>query len=263
MKTRLYTVFLFCILAFANSSAQQKIETGFLDRSVTVDGQSYRYQVYVPSSYTQERRWPVIMFLHGIGERGSDGIFPTQVGLGGTIRQNASRYPAIVVFPQVPNDSLWSGVPAQMAMAALEQTLREYLTDEDRVYLTGLSMGGNGTWYLAYRYTTKFAAVVPICGWISLNRPWLSRFESVVPGDTVTPYANLARKLGTLPVWIFHGEEDRTVPVEESRKAAAALKAVNPDARYTEFLGTGHNSWDAAYGSTSFIEWLFTQKRKN
>src|SRR5206468_7629685 len=94
-------------------------------------------------SYTASQRWPVILFLHGAGERGDDGLLQTQVGLGAAVRQNAARFPAIIVFPQMPAESAWTGTPAQVAIAALEQVSREFQVDSDRLYLTGLSMGGN------------------------------------------------------------------------------------------------------------------------
>ena len=244
------------------SSAQVKIETGFLDRFITLGGVQYHYQVYVPSVYTPVHSWPVILFLHGAGERGRDGLLQTQVGLGAAIRANASRYPALVVFPQSPSDSLWVGVPARMAMAALGKTMEEFRVDSDRVYLTGLSMGGNGTWYLAYRNPSMFAAIVPVCGWVTPFNPWMARGESVVSGDSAAPFSFLARRLSSVPIWIFHGEEDPAVPVDQSRQAAAALTAVGGRVHFTELPGTGHNSWDAAYGSSAFVRWLFQQQRR-
>ena len=243
--------------------AQSGRETGFLDRVVTVEGHQFRYQVYIPSSYSSAHLWPVIMFLHGSGEGGSDGLVQTQVGLGAAIRLNPGRYPAIVVFPQAPMDSLWVGVSARAAMAALEGTMHEFRIDSNRVFLTGLSIGGNGTWYLAFRYPRKFAAIVPVCGWVvPFDDPEIRNFECVVPGDTATAFQTLARRLGSLPVWIFHGEEDHSVPVEQSRRAAAALNDGGVPVHYTELAGTGHNAWDAAYGSTKLVEWLFAQRRR-
>jgi len=117
-------------------------ETGFLDRTVRVDGKDYAFQVYVPRKPIEGRK-PVILALHGGGERGSDGLLQTEVGLAGAIRRNPERWPAIVVFPQTPKDTLWMGPSAKMAMAALAQAEKEFRTDPDRVYLAGLSLGGN------------------------------------------------------------------------------------------------------------------------
>ncbi|MBI2073031.1 MAG: dienelactone hydrolase family protein [Gemmatimonadetes bacterium] len=254
-------VFLAAVAAMpAAPIAAQPVQTGFLDRVITVAGQTYRYQVYVPARYSATEAWPVILFLHGAGERGSDGLLQTTVGLGPAIRRNATRYPAIVVFPQVPADSLWSGIPAQMALAALRQTMADFGTDPARLYLTGLSMGGRGTWYLAYRNPDLFAAVAPICGWV-IPVPFDSRFDPVVPVDSGPALPALARRLQRVPIWIFHGEVDRVVPVAGSRDPAAALGAANADVRYTELLGVDHNAWDAAYGSDEFVRWLFAQRR--
>jgi len=249
------------LLCLSPSLAQNRVETGFIDRSVEIGKASYHYQVYVPAAYTRSQHWPVILFLHGAGERGSDGLNQTQTGLGAAIRQNPSRYPAIVVFPQTPKDSLWVGEPARAALTALETTMREFQTDPDRVYLTGLSMGGNGTWYIAYRNPQKFAAVVPVCGWVALSSPWFRNFETVIPADSGAPFEALAHRLARVPIWIFHGEEDNAVPVDQSRQAATALSAAGAMVQYTELPGIGHNSWDAAYGSAKFATWLLNQKR--
>ena len=250
---------LFLIPCFSAAQPESKIQTGFLDRTLSFGGQTYKYQVYVPAAYTPAQRWPVILFLHGAGERGSDGYFQTQVGLGAAIRQNADRVPAIVVFPQSRPDSTWTGTLANVALATLDQTMREYQIDPARVYLTGLSMGGNGTWYIAYRYPKRFAAIAPICGWISPER-WKAA-APVVPADSGETFAAFARQLRHTPTWIFHGEVDPVVPVEESRKTFAALQAVGAAVQYSEVPGTGHNSWDPAYGSPKFWTWLFAQRR--
>src|SRR6185503_11454303 len=125
-------------------------ETGFLNRTIKVDSETYKYQVYVPADYTRDKRWPVVLFLHGGGERGVDGLIQTEVGIGSAIRRFPQRYPAIVVMPQAKPDLGWVGPNAEMALKALEKAEGEFSTDKNRVYLTGLSMGGSGTWYLAY-----------------------------------------------------------------------------------------------------------------
>jgi predicted peptidase len=262
MKMRAVSVGAFGLLLAASPVTSQEVQTGFLDRIVEVAGHAFRYQVYLPNTYSAAMRWPVILFLHGAGERGDDGLLQTETGLGHAIRQSPDRYPAIVVLPQAPRDSLWTGVPAEAAMAALRETLDEFSTDPARVYLTGLSMGGNGTWYLAYRHAERFAAVVPICGWVgAFSR--LRESTPVVPPEDGEPFAALARRLRGVPIWIFHGEVDGVVPVDESRKAAAALRGAGADVRYTELLGIDHDSWDAAYASREFTTWLFAQRRRS
>jgi len=238
----------------------QTPETGFLNRTAMVGGQAYRYQVYVPANYAANRSWPVILFLHGAGERGSDGLLQTSGGLGPAIRNDPSRFPAIVIFPQVPKDSQWVGAPADAAMTALRQTMSEFHSDSDRVYLTGLSMGGHGTWYIAYRQPDLFAAIAPICGWV-IEINGFRGSVPIVPPDSGPPLPSLARRLRHVPIWVFHGEMDGTVPVVGSREPVAALKEAGANARYTEYLGLGHNTWDATYGSKEFVDWLFAQRR--
>lgn len=255
------TLVLLLVALGTSPAVAQDAPTGFLDRQVTVAGLVYRYQVYVPSTYTRAQRWPVILFLHGGGERGSDGLIQTQVGLGAAIRKSAASYPAIVVFPQTPRDSIWTGVPGDAAIAALDRTLAEFATDADRVYLTGMSLGGNGTWHLAYRFPEKWAAIAPVCAFVQ-TRPGL-RGAPAVPSEASGPFSVLAKRIARVPTWIFHGEMDPVVPVTESRQAHEALKTEGANVRYTEFLGVDHFSWDQTYGSRQFQEWLFAQRRKS
>jgi predicted peptidase len=261
MATGLKSLVLPLLLVSSAASAQvlPRIETGFLNRTVTLGGQTYKYQIFVPAEYTPSQRWPAILFLHGAGERGSDGYIQTQIGLAHAIRQNPSRFPAIVVFPQAPAESTWTGAIARMAIAALDQTTHEYQTDPSRLYLTGLSMGGNGTWYVGYRNPKRFAALAPVCGWIAPT--FWKTADPVVPADSGEIYAAFSRQLRQTPTWIFHGEIDPVVPVDESRKAFAALQAAGAPVQYTEVTGTGHNSWDPAYASPKFWAWLFAQRR--
>ena len=244
----------------AVAQAQSRFETGFLDRSLSLGAQTYKYQVFVPPTYTSSQRWPVILFLHGAGERGTDGYLQTQVGVGAAVRQNTARIPAIVVLPQSLPDSSWTGTMANVALAALDQTMREYQTDPARVYLTGMSMGGHGSWYIAYRNPKRFAAIAVVCGWVSPGR-WTGRYDQVVPADSGEVFSAIARQLRLVPTWIFHGEVDPLVPVEESRQAFAALHAAGARAQYTEIPGTGHNSWDPAYGSPKFWAWFLAQRK--
>ncbi len=243
----------------ASLPASQPVATGFLDRLVTVDDADYRYQVYVPRFYTPEEQWPVILFLHGAGERGTDGLLQTEIGLGTALRRHPERYPAIVVFPQAPPGSLWLGKTATLAMSTLAAALQEFNCDPDRIYLTGLSMGGHGCWNLAYLHPQRFAALVVICGWVA---PSERHPEVIVPAGEASPYDQLARVLQNLPIWVFHGEADPVVPVEESRRMVTALQALGAAATYNELPGVGHGSWDAAYQSPELPDWLFKQRRK-
>ncbi len=222
----------------------------FVAREVTLDGVSRRYQVFVPSRRAGAHP-PVILFLHGSGERGDDGVKPTQVGLGPYVRAHAADFPAIVVFPQSAENGDWGWDPqnAGFAFAALEAATQEFSGDRNRTYLTGVSMGGFGTWALARERPSLFAALVPVCG-------------GVGPKVATSPYDEVARQFRDMPIWIFHGAKDDAVEPERSRRMAAALKAAGArDAHYTEFPDANHNAWDPAYATPELWTWLFAQRR--
>ena len=262
MKTTralLVTVASFCVAA---SATAQTADTGFLNRSVVVEGADYAYQVYVPRGYRPSEASPLILALHGGGERGGDGQLQTEVGLGRALRRHADRYPAIVVFPQTPLMETWQDLGARVAVAALDKALLEFSVDRSRVYLTGLSMGGNGSWYLAYRHADRFAAAVVVCGWISERRNAAgTAYPGIAPSSAPDALADVARRVSSLPIWLLHGSADQVVPVEESRRMYAALKAVDADVQYTELPGIGHNAWDPAYDLPELPAWLFKQRR--
>lgn len=220
--------------------APSGIPTGFLDKVIDVGGRLRRYEVYVPYDYDPKQSWPVILFLHGAGERGEDGLKQTAVGIGHAIRMNPDRFPTIVVMPQCPEDVWWDAALDDVKIA-LDQTRAEYNIDPNRIYLTGLSMGGFGTWIYGAAEVDTFAALMPICG-----------------GGKLEDAAKLAR----VPIWAFHGDADETVKPEESRKMVEAVKKAGGRVQYTEYKGVGHNSWDAAYGDAKAIKWLLQQRRK-
>jgi predicted peptidase len=232
-------------------------ETGFLHRTVEVGGEQAEYVVYVPSDYASRDDWPVILFLHGAGERGDGGLVQSDVGLGRAIRQNPERWPAVVVFPQVPEGDRWVGRMGGVAMAALDATVAELAIDESRTYLTGLSMGGQGSWYLAYEHTDRWAAVLPICGFLGFEGTEWGPFTP----EGADPVAATSERIAGLSIWVFHGDADGVVPVEASREVVAALESRGADVTYTELPGVGHDSWDAAYADEVMIEWLFRQVR--
>lgn len=240
-----------CLLTPAVANARA---TGFLDRSVTVDGYAHRYQVYVPRH--APRHLPVILFLHGSGERGEDGLAQTDVGLGHAIRLHPERFPAIVVFPQAPVNGSWRDGGA-LALAALAQVERAFGTDRDRVYLIGISMGGNGVWQLGYQDPRRFAAIVAVCGFVAP----LHGFPGVLPDGAADPAGEVARRVAGVPAWIEHGTADPVVPVAESRRMAAALASAGSPVRYVELPGVGHDAWDAAFADPALAEWLFARRR--
>ena len=257
-------VIIAAVLLSAELALAQSGETGFLNRSVILDGTEYAYQVYVPREYRPTTAWPVILSLHGAGERGNDGLLQTEVGLGSAIRRHADRYPAIVVFPQSAVDGTWQGLGARVALAALDKSIAEFRTDPSRVYLTGLSMGGNGVWYLAFHNPDRFAALVVVCGFVTPLQGSSSKtaYPAIAADPASDPFAEVAKPLARLPIWIFHGDNDKAVPVEESRGMASALKAIGADVQYSELAGVGHNVWDTAYNMPDLPSWLFEQQRR-
>ncbi|MGH2436760.1 MAG: alpha/beta hydrolase-fold protein [bacterium] len=264
---RSWTLIALCVIALApDGGAAPATETGFLDRTVAVKGVTYRYQVYLPDDYDASKTYPVILFLHGAGERGDDGLLQTQVGLGAAVRLNRHRFPFIVVFPQARRETLWIGDMAAQALVALDRTLQEFRGDSRRTYLAGLSMGGYGTWLVAAQNPGRFAAIVPICGWVTLpsvklpdDRAGLLR-ESNPFLSSENPYAAAASKIGKTPTWIFHGAADPVVSVDESRKMSAALKELGGDVRYNEYEGVSHNSWDRAFAEAELVPWLLSHR---
>jgi predicted peptidase len=233
--------------AVTNTKAPADSQSGLLTRTVTVGNKSYTYQVYVPSSLRGKRSVPMILFLHGIGQRGEGGFVPAGGAAGAFARQYLERVPAVVLLPQCSRGRYWHDAEMErMVMAELEQTAREFGADEKRLYLTGVSMGGFGAWHMAAAHPAKFAAVVSICGGSPLRS-----------GDRFTP---IAKKVATTPVWVFHGSDDAVVPVSESRQMVEALKKVEGNrVRYSEYKGVGHSVWLNALGERDLMPWLLAQ----
>ncbi len=237
-----------------------RAETGFLGRSVKLQGTEYRYVVYVPAQWTTLKKWPVILALHGSIEKGDDGISQSRVGLGHIVRQQPERFPAVIVMPQCRRNVDWvdPAMEAQ-ALAALDASIKEFSGDPEHTYLTGFSMGGYGTWAIAATHPRRFAALVVICGGI-VWPPEVAMRPVNLKADNA--YTRTARQVAGIPVWVFHGASDRNVPVTESRRMVDALKALGAEPRYTEYKDTGHFMWDTAYGEPELPAWLLGQHRK-
>ena len=246
----------------ACTTASPKPDPGrFVARTIEVAGVTRHYQVFVPSPAVAGARPPIVLFLHGSGERGEDGAKQVGAGLGPAVRARAADFPAIVVFPQAPDGSEWSDHPA-LALATLDAAVDEFGGDPARVYLTGMSMGGYGTWDLAVRHPDRFAALVPVCGGVTApgdRRPTL-RVTAVDGADD--PFAAVAAKVRDIPTWIFHGARDDLVLPEQSRRMHAALQAADArEVRYTEWPDANHNSWDVTYADPAMWDWLLAQRR--
>lgn len=226
------------------------------------DGSKHKYRVFVPSGFEDDKAktYPLVLFLHGAGERGDDNTIQLKHGapeFASAARQ--AQYPCIVIAPQCPHDEKWVSVdwspasgkgtfsdepsPAmQGALGIVNQWIEGGRVDRSRVYITGLSMGGYGTWYASAMKDNPFAAAMPICG--GGDPTWAARYAS-------------------MPIWTFHGTNDQAVPVIRSQEMMAALKEAGqkPEPKYTEYEGGDHDVWTETYKRDDAFAWLFNQKK--
>lgn len=235
----------------AGAATTQATAHGFLYRTLKLGTESYAYSIWVPPEYNEATAWPVILFLHGSGERGSDGLLQTEVGIGTAIRRNRGLAQAIVVMPQCRREKMWTGDMAEMALKCIEQTSREYNLDADRIYLTGLSLGGHGAWTIASKLSHRLAAVAPVCGFWTVPQAPLNPVQFK---DEIT-------KLAKLPIWAFHGKLDKAVPVERTRELVDAVRQAGGNIQYTEYADGEHGIWDRVYENPDFWKWLLAQRR--
>jgi predicted peptidase len=194
------------------------------------------YLIYLPENYEQKEKWPVFLFLHGAGERGDNLDLVTIHGPPMLVK-NGKQFPFIVVSPQCPKDQLWQ--PVELT-ALLNEIEKKYRVDKDRIYVSGLSMGGFGTWSLAAYTPYRFAALVPICG--GGEKFWVKKIKHV-------------------PIWVFHGAKDTAVPLDRSQVLVDVLKKAKSDVKFTVYPDAGHNSWTETYDNPKLYEWLLKQKR--
>jgi predicted peptidase len=219
-------------------------------------GQTLPYRLLKPKDYDPKQMYPLVVFLHGAGERGTDNekqlihVVPEFAK-----EENRKRYPCFLIAPQCPSKDKWVEVdwradthrqpaepaePMRLTLELIEAMRKEFSIDARRIYVTGLSMGGYGTWDVLARRPELFAAGVPICG----------------GGDEAT-----AATIAKIPIWVFHGANDNTVKVECSRRMVEALKKAAGHPEYTEYPDEGHLSWVPAYKSPELFAWLFDQRR--
>lgn len=213
-------------------------ESKFLDRQY-VKNIKLNYLLYLPAEYEKDtaKRWPLMLFLHGSGESGSD-VEKVKVHGPPKLLAAGKQFPFIVVSPQAPRAGGWDNLAL---LTLLDEIGEKYRVDPDRVYLTGLSMGGFGTWSLASEFPERFAAIAPICG----------------GGNPRS-----ARRLRNMPTWVFHGAKDPTVPLSQSQMMVDALKALGSDVKFTVYPEAGHDSWTETYNNPELYEWFLSQKRK-
>jgi predicted peptidase len=226
------------MVACAQSAGSKPVqEAKHFETKITVNAK-LDYLLFLPKGYEDSKKdWPLMLFLHGSGESGSD-VSKVKVHGPPKIVESKPDFPFILVSPQSPG----RGWNPDTLSALLDEIQAKYRVDKDRVYLTGLSMGGYGSWALAAAHPERFAAVVPICG----------------GGNTSD-----AAKLAKLPIWVFHGEKDNTVPIERSREMVNAIKAAGGNVKFTTYPEAGHDCWTETYNNPELYKWLLDQKREH
>lgn len=224
------------------------------EQYVGEDGTTLKYRLYKPAAKAGAK-YPLVLFLHGAGERGDDNEAQLQHGVRDFLERQTEA-PCFLIVPQCPREEFWVEIdwggpgergtigaqpspPMQLVLEVVERIAAKAPVDRDRMYVTGLSMGGYGTWFLAGREDSPFVAAAPVCG----------------GGDPA-----LAKRYVDLPLWVFHGGADEVVPAERSREMVEAIKAAGGMPRYTEYPGVGHDSWTRTYADGAFHEWLFSQR---
>ncbi|QLE02251.1 dienelactone hydrolase family protein [Galbibacter sp. BG1] len=259
MKNKLKLVS-FLILCFPMIMVAQQ---GLYEKNNFVkDGDTLRYRIMLPKNFSEDKKYPLVLFLHGAGERGNDN--ESQLTHGSSLfasEENREKYPAVVIFPQCPKNDYWSNAdvdrsddgvklvfhddkeatkPMALTMQLLQQFLDKSFIKKDQVYAIGLSMGGMGTFEILSRKPETFAAAIPICGGGS--------------EEAVTKYVDT-------PLWIFHGAQDNVVNPMYSIKMVSALLKAGGHPKFTLFDDANHNSWDPAFSQPDFLSWLFSHQR--
>lgn len=254
MKKIIFT----CLLLFWALYSFAQFKSG----SFMANGYTLPYQILFPQDYDASKQYPLVVFLHGAGERGDDNERQLINGKQFLIDNFYAKYPAIVIAPQCPANSYWANAqrhaidgklnitfgltdeptqPMRTLVALIQDWLSSGKIDESRVYVGGLSMGGMGTLELLWRMPQTFAAAFPICGGADISKLPL--------------YAN------NTAVWLFHGDADSVVPVSNSREIYQQLKELGGVVEYIEYKGVDHNSWDNAFQEKSLSPWLFRFKK--
>lgn len=222
----------------ANQLTGMPAGTGFVLRTSQGDAGQHKYSIFIPRDYNPAVKYPTIVFLHGVGESGSDGIGCTTVGIGPAIAKRNGNFPFIVIFPQTGMD--WCTNDSEKIMLdALHDAQKNYSIDADRISLTGMSSGGKGTWVLGARHPEVFSALVPMGGFGA---------QEEVP------------KLTKVPIWVLHNSGDFIVGVGNSREMVQKIKESGGNIQYTEYDAGGHDCWDAAYDEGQLFSWMMSQR---
>lgn len=236
IRPRTFFAFLFITLLTASTFAGQTAHT--FKRTISGKEESIGYLLYLPKEHDakKDQKFPVVLFLHGSGERGSD-INKVKVHGPPKLVEKGKDLPFIVISPQCPEKQWWN---ASLLADLIDDVVKNHRGDADRIICTGLSMGGFGTWDLCSKYPDKFAAAVPICG----------------GGNPATVSA-----MKNIPTWVFHGDKDTAVKIDASQKMVDALKAAGGNVEFTIYPGVGHDSWTKTYDDAKVWEWMGKQKK--
>jgi predicted peptidase len=240
MKRTLLSLSIVTVAAIGAWSQTAELKSGqqpmTFEKEVT-EKIEFEYLLYVPKDYGKEdKKWPTIVFLHGMGERGDDLNRVKEHGPP-KILEGRDDFEFIVISPQCPRDRYWRTEDLSKFLSGMEE---EHAIDKDRIYLTGLSMGGFGTWKWAGEEPERFAAIAPICG----------------GGEPIT-----ARRLREVPIWVFHGAKDRTVPLERSQQMVDAIKERGGEPKFTIYPEAGHDSWTETYENPELYSWFLSHSR--
>ena len=230
----LYVILLSFIMIASSFSQPEKQSTHNFQKEVKIT-LSANYLLYLPKEYDEsDLEFPLVLFLHGAGERGTDLEKVKVHGLPRLINEG-KEFPFIVVSPQCPEDMFWN---TDILSALLDEIEESYRVDKNRIYVTGLSMGGNGTWSLALAQPDRFAAIAPVCGWS-------------VP--------SVACKIKNIPIWVFHGAKDNVVPISSSEVIVEKLKSCGSDVNFTVYPEANHDSWTETYNNEELYKWFMEQ----
>lgn len=244
MKRSACLVSMFAVMLFWLASiSTADIEFGDFEAQTFKGKKELPYLLYSPAKIKAGTKVPLVVFLHGIGARGDDNQkqlaytrFLDHINKSGFFKKN----PCYILAPQCPDKSYWSRSTMETLLALIDKEVDAKQVDANRIYMTGLSMGGFGTWEALKQRPAMFAAALPICGG---GKP------------------AAAKTFANVPIWVFHGDQDKTVKPEKSREMVAALKKAGGQPKFTELKGVGHGSWSAAYTSPEVWQWMFQQKR--
>ncbi|MFZ2322510.1 MAG: prolyl oligopeptidase family serine peptidase [Ignavibacteriaceae bacterium] len=231
----LISILIIILMISLPMKAQSEKQTAYSFEKEVKITLSANYLLYLPQEYADsDKEFPLVLFLHGAGERGDDLEKVKIHGIPKLINEG-KEFPFIVVSPQCPENMFWS---TDILSALLDEIEANYRVDKNRIYVTGLSLGGNGTWSLALAEPHRFAAIAPVCGWSVLS---------------------VACTIKHLPIWVFHGAKDTVVPISASEQMVERLKSCGSNVKFTVYPEATHDSWTETYNNEELYKWFLEQ----